>query len=163
MKTSTKGLKTSAKGRARGGGRGVRPGRAAGLGEQQLHTRISHAIEYAECRFQTKFPFRFHPGLGMAGVERYRTDEKTLRDDYRITRWVEMPQSWWKAVREALALGMRVSVAVPHAYAVDVAVIAARSITEIPLHALYDAVAERIVLINEDEEAICMKQGDVEQ
>jgi len=58
---------------------------------------------------------------------------------------------------------MRVSVTVPQAYAVDVAVIAARSIAEIPLRALYDAIAERIVLVNEDEEAICMKQEDVEQ
>jgi hypothetical protein len=120
-------------------------------------------MEYAECRFETKFPFRFHPGLGMQGVERYRTAEKPLRDDYPIMQWREMPQSWWKAVREALALGMRVSVTVPQAYAVDVAVIAARSIAEIPLRALYDAIAERIVLVNEDEEAICMKQEDVEQ
>lgn len=156
-------MSSKAVAKGRGGGRGVRPGRGAGADERQLHRRISHAIEYAECRFQTKFPFRFHPGLGMQGVERYRTDEKPLRDDYPIMRWREMPQSWWKAVREALALGMRVSVAVPQAYAVDVAVIAARSITEIPLRALYDAIAERIVLINDDEEAICMKQGDVEQ
>jgi len=66
-------------------------------------------------------------------------------------------------VGEALKAGMRVSFAAVPAYAVDVTMIAAQRIAEVPMRAIYDARAERIVLIHDDEEAIREKLAEQEK
>ena len=117
-----------------------------------------------ELRFGSGFPIRIHSSKDLSGVHRRRLSELRPgdRDDYPMHNWYESPNEWWSIARQALDCGMRVSMAVPVEYAVDVTAIAAQRVG-VPLHAIYDAAAGRIVLIHDNEDAIHDKQESEEK
>ena len=153
------------KARARGGGRRVRLGRGAG---DDPPTGVVFSLKEeerdVEFRFGSSFPIQIHSAGSLSGVHRRRLSELRPgdRDDYPLHDWYESPNEWWVIAHHALDGGMRVSMAVPSEYAVDVTAIAAQRVG-VPLHAIYDAAAGRIVLIHDNEGAIHDKQAEQEK
>jgi len=154
------------KAQKRGPGRGAgKAGNADPTGERES---VPFSIEYekrdVELRFRSSFPIRIHSSKDLSGVHRRRLSELRPgdRDDYPMLNWYESPNEWWSIARQALDCGMRVSMAVPVEYAVDVTAVAAQRVG-VPLHAIYDAAAGRIVLIHDNEDAIHDKQESKEK
>jgi len=139
-------MKTSTKGRARGGGR---RGPAA-----------SEGCGVAKDRFPAQFPFLLHEPDDMGGFRRYGAGEDADGDKEShavIGLYLRAPEAWWSIIADALRGGMRVSAPVPPSWAVDVAAHVAQELVDCRIHASYDVPAGRLVLIHEDEEAIRAK------
>jgi len=145
-------MKTSTKGRARGGGRGS-PAASEGCG-------------VVEDRFPAQFPFLLHEPDDNWGFRRYGADEDADGDKEShavIGLYLRAPEAWWSIVADALRGGMRVSAPVPPCWAVDVAAHVAQELVDCRIRASYDVPAGRLVLIHENEEAIREKLAEQEK
>jgi len=145
--------------RARGGGRGVRPGRGAAPRklERIEHTawqRLREPLErLAKGLYQPALPFEIH-GIDNAtpiAVREPLIDEPD--EDWNLMRFEDPPRCWIDIANEALNSGLRLSFDVPRSLSCQLtALLVARLGAD--MHAAYDVVRKRLVLWHENEDEL---------
>jgi hypothetical protein len=157
-------MKTSTKGRARGGGRGVRPGRGAGKApkrgllsdaHEQRRRKIidDHLGSGAALLYKAALPFEIHriADATPACIRELGVDDPT--DDWEIAPYADPRCCWIDIANQALNSGLRLSFDVPRGLSCQLTALWAARLGP-DVRAAYDVIRKRLVLWHENEDEL---------
>jgi hypothetical protein len=156
-------MKTSTKGRARGGGRRVRLGRGAD------HPKVGGGVPQppgtsSEAYYGPALPFEIHSYMD-ASPNLHRSRAMPADRDWGVSKYcriVELEDYEGLIADQALQAGLRVSIRCPPDFAPDIAGAFAQRVPSQTV-VFYDEEARRLVFRHENEEAIRDKQPEQEK